>query len=61
MFNFLKSKRTSIYDSFEYRMGYLNGIQECKDDIRKQIVELNDNGFINSFEDVIRYLKSKGM
>jgi len=48
-------------NSFEYKKGYLDGIQDCKKDIKKQIVELIDNGFISSLEDVIRYLESKGM
>ena len=61
MFNFLKSKSDSAYDSVEYRLGYINGIQACKNDIRNQIIELRDNYFINSLEDVIKYLESKGM
>lgn len=51
----------NIKEYYGYRQGYVNGIQDCKNDIRKQIVELIDNHFINSLEDVIKYLESKGM
>ena len=39
-------------ESFEYRRGYLDGLNDSEKIFCKQIIEMIDNGFMNDIKDV---------
>ena len=39
-------------DSFDYRLGYVNGFKEAEKIISKNLLEMIDNRFINNLDDL---------